>query len=138
MGKSCAVVVSLFDGEAPCIQSFIDHDRAIGIVQFYPVIAPGGAPLCCEILSRNQLSFTEVEGQKIGAVRSLIQEDYVAVIDADEYLHPALLPFIQEEKFQSLAMPWLMTATISASGFKSSLKRFFVFPQIKSMSSLAH
>ena len=35
-------------------------------------------------------------------------------------------------------MPWLMTATISAPGFKSSLKRFFVFPQIKSVSSLAH
>lgn len=133
MGKSCAIVVRVFDGEAPYLQSFIDHHRAIGIDQFYPVIAPGGAPLCREILSRNQLSFTEVEGQKIGAVRGLIQQDYVAVIDADEYLHPDLLPFIQEEKFQSLAMPWRMTATLSDSGFESSLKRFFVFPQIKSV-----
>ena len=133
MGKSCAIVVRVFDGEAPYLQSFIDHHRAIGVDQFYPVIAPGGAPLCREILSRNQLSFTEVEGQKIGAVRGLIQEDYVAVIDADEYLHPDLLPFIQEEKFQSLAMPWRMTATLSDSGFESSLKRFFVFPQIKSV-----
>ena len=57
----------------------------------------------------------------------------MAVIDADEYLHPDLLPFIQEEKFQSLAMPWRMTTTISDSGFESSLKRFFVFPQIKSV-----
>ena len=112
MAKSCAIVVRVFDGEAPYLQSFIDHHRSIGIDQFYPVIAPGGAPLCREILSRNKLSFTEVEGQKIGAVRGLIKEDYVAVIDADEYLHPDLLPFIQEEVFQSLAMPWRMTATL--------------------------
>ena len=79
------------------------------------------------------MSFTEVEGQKIRAIHGLVQEDYVAVIDADEYLHPDLLPFIQEEKFQSLAMPWRMTATLSDSGFESSLKRFFVFPQIKSV-----
>ena len=133
MAKSCAVVVRVFDGEAPYLQSFIDHHRSIGIDQFYPVIAPGGAPLCREILSRNKLSFTEVEGQKIGAVRGLIKEDYVAVIDADEYLHPDLLPFIQEEVFQSLAMPWRMTATLSDSGFESGLKRFFDFPQIKSV-----
>ena len=133
MAKSCAIVVRVFDGEAPYLQSFIDHHRSIGIEQFYPVIAPGGAPLCREILSRNKLNFTEVEGQKIGAVRGLIKEDYVAVIDADEYLHPDLLPFIQEEKFQSLAMPWRMTATLSDSGFESGLKRFFVFPQIKSV-----
>jgi hypothetical protein len=133
VAKSCSVVVRVFDGEAPYLQSFIDHHRSIGIEQFYPVIAPGGAPLCREILSRNKLSFTEVEGQKIGAVRGLIKEDYVAVIDADEYLHPDLLPFIQEERFQSLAMPWRMTATLSDSGFESDFKRFFVFPQIKSV-----
>ena len=133
MAKSCAIVVRVFDGEAPYLQSFIDHHRSIGIDQFYPVIAPRGAPLCREILSRNQLGFTEVEGQKICAVRGLIKEDYVAVIDADEYLHPDLLPFIQEEAFQSLAMPWRMTATLSDSGFESGLKRFFDFPQIKSV-----
>jgi hypothetical protein len=133
VAKSCAIVVRVFDVEAPYLQSFIDHHRSIGIDQFYPVIAPRGAPLCREILSRNQLGFTEVEGQKIGAVRGLIKEDYVAVIDADEYLHPDLLPFIQEEVFQSLAMPWRMTATLSDSGFESGLKRFFDFPQIKSV-----
>ena len=133
MAKSCAIVVRVFDGESPYLQSFIDHHRSIGIDQFYPVIAPGAAPLCREILSRNRLSFTEVQGQKIGAVRGLIKEDYVAVIDADEYLHPDLLPFIQEEKFQSLAMPWRMTATLSDSGFESGAKRFFDFPQIKSV-----
>ena len=74
-----------------------------------------------------------MKGRKNGAVRGLIKEDYVAVIDADEYLHPDLLLFIQEEKFQSLAMPWRMTATLSDSGFESGLKRFFVFPQIKSV-----
>ena len=133
MAKSCAIVVRVFDGESPYLQSFIDHHRSIGVDQFYPVIAPGAAPLCREILSRNQLSFTEVEGQKIGAVRGLIKEDYVAVIDADEYLHPDLIPFIQEEKFQSLAMPWRMTATLSDSGFEACAKRFFDFPQIKSV-----
>ena len=133
MRNSCAVVVRVFDGEAPYLQSFIDHHRSIGIDQFYPVIAPGAAPLCREILAQNQLSFTEVEGQKITDMHCLIEEDYVAVIDADEYLHSDLLSFIQEEKFQSLAMPWRMTATLSDSGFESSLKRFFVFPQIKSV-----
>ena len=77
------------------------------------------------------MSLTEVEGQKIGAASGLIQEDYVAVIDADEYLHPDPLPFIQEEKSQSLAMPWWMTTILSDSGFESSLKQFYVFPQIK-------
>ena len=79
------------------------------------------------------MSFSELKAQKLGAICGLIKEDYVAVIDADEYLHPDLLPFIQEEKFQSLAMPWRMTATLSDSGFESGLKRFFVFPQIKSV-----
>ena len=75
MAKSCTIVVCVFDGEAPYLQSFIDHHCSIGIEQFYPVAAPGGggAPLCREILSRNKLNFTEVEGQKIGAVRGLIK-----------------------------------------------------------------
>ena len=72
MSKSCAIVIRVIDNEAPSLQSFIDHHRAIGIDQFYPVIAQGGAPLCYEILSQNQLSFTEVEEQKLGAVRGLI------------------------------------------------------------------
>lgn len=133
MAKSSAVVVRVFDGEAPYLQSFIDHHQKIGIDQFYFVIAPGSAPLCREILARNGFGFTEVEGQKIGAVRELIREDYVAVIDADEYLHPELISFIQQEDFQSLAMPWRMTATLEDQGFEATRKRFFVFPQIKSV-----
>ena len=133
MAKSTAVVVRAFDGEAPYLQSFIDHHIKIGVDQFYFVIAPGGAPLCREILRRNGLAFTEVEGQKVGAVRPLIREDYVAVIDADEYLHPDLISFIQSENFQSLAMPWRLTATLDDQGFEAQRKRFFVFPQIKSV-----
>ena len=133
MAKSTAVVVRAFDGEAPYLQSFIDHHIKIGVDQFYFVIAPGGAPLCREILRRNGLAFTEVEGQKVGAVRPLIREDYVAVIDADEYLHPDLISFIQSENFQSLAMPWKLTATLDDQGFEAQRKRFFVFPQIKSV-----
>ena len=72
MSKSCAIVVRVIDDEAPYLQSFIDHHRAIGINQFYQVIAQRGEPLCHEILSQNQLSLTEAEGQKIGAVRGLI------------------------------------------------------------------
>ena len=133
MAKSSAVVVRIFDGESPYLQSFIDHHIRIGVDQFYFVIAPDAAPLCREILGRNGLGFTEVEGQRVGAVRELIREDYVAVIDADEYLHPDLIRFIQEEDFQSLAMPWRMTATLSDDGFEAHRKRFFVFPQIKSV-----
>ena len=133
MAKSCAVVVRIFDGEAPYLQSFIDHHLSIGIDQFYFVIAPGSAPLCREILGRNGFGFTEVEGQRVGAVRDLIREDYVAVIDADEYLHPDLIQFIQQEDFQTLSMPWKMTASLSDQGFEAARKRFFVFPQIKSV-----
>jgi len=97
------------------------------------VIAPGSAPLCREILGRNGFGFTEVEGQRVGAVRDLIREDYVAVIDADEYLHPELIQFIQQEDFQTLSMPWKMTASLSDQGFEAARKRFFVFPQIKSV-----
>ena len=102
---------------------------SIGIDQFYFVIAPGSAPLCREILGRNGFGFTEVEGQRVGAVRDLIREDYVAVIDADEYLHPDLIQFIQQEDFQTLSMPWKMTASLSDQGFEAARKRFFVFPQ---------
>jgi len=133
LAKSCAVVVRIFDGEAPYLQSFIDHHLSIGIDQFYFVIAPGSAPLCREILGRNGFGFTEVEGQRVGAVRDLIREDYVAVIDADEYLHPDLIQFIQQEDFQTLSMPWKMTASLSDQGFEAARKRFFVFPQIKSV-----
>lgn len=133
MAKSCAVVVRIFDGEAPYLQSFIDHHLSIGIDQFYFVIAPGSAPLCREILGRNGFGFAEVEGQRVGAVRDLIREDYVAVIDADEYLHPDLIQFIQQEDFQTLSMPWKMTASLSDQGFEAARKRFFVFPQIKSV-----
>ena len=97
------------------------------------MIAPGSAPLCREILGRNGFGFTEVEGQRVGAVRDLIREDYVAVIDADEYLHPDLIQFIQQEDFQTLSMPWKMTASLSDQGFEAARKRFFVFPQIKSV-----
>lgn len=97
------------------------------------MIAPGSAPLCREILGRNGFGFTEVEGQRVGAVRDLIREDYVAVIDADEYLHPDLIRFIQQEDFQTLSMPWKMTASLSDQGFEAARKRFFVFPQIKSV-----
>ena len=56
MRNSCAVVVRAFDGEAPYLQSFIDHHRRIGVDQFYVVLAPGAAPLCRDILAKNNLS----------------------------------------------------------------------------------
>ena len=67
MAKSCAIVVRVFDGEAPCLQSFIDHHCSIGIEQFYPVAAPGGggAPLYREILSRNKLNLLRLKGRKL-------------------------------------------------------------------------
>ena len=137
MTQSCAIVVRAFDGEAPYLQSFIDHHRQIGIEQIYVVISPGGAPLCREILSRNHLPFIESEGQSINAALSFIRADYVAVVDADEYLHPDLIGFIQQESFESLAMPWRLTATLEDAGFESPVKRFFMCPQIKSVTRTA-
>ena len=133
MSKSCAVVVRAFDGEAPYLQSFIDHHRRIGIDQFYVVLAPDAAPLCRSIVAKNDLCVIESDGQRVRDATDRVREDYVAVIDADEYLHPDLINFIQQESFQSLAMPWRMTATLDADGFASPSKRFFTFPQIKSV-----
>ena len=119
MSKSCAVVVRAFDGEAPYLQSFIDHHRRIGVDQFYVVLAPDTAPLCRSIVAQNDLCVIESEGQRVRDATDHIREDYVAVIDADEYLHPDLIDFIQQESFQSLAMPWRMTATIGSGQGRS-------------------
>ena len=131
--SSFAIVVRVFDGEAPYLQSFIDHHRRLGVDAFYPVIAPGAAPLCREILARNGISFYESDGQRIGSVQDFIREDYVAVIDADEYLHPDLFSFLEEEDVESLLMPWRLTASLDDDFFESPQKKFFVFPQVKSI-----
>ena len=131
--SSSAIVVRVFDGEAPYLQSFIDHHRRIGVETFYPVVAPGAAPLCREIFARNGISFVESEGQRISCVHGLIREDYVAVIDADEYLHPDLFRFLDEERVESLLMPWRLTASLDDDFFESAQKKFFVFPQVKSI-----
>lgn len=138
MSKSFAVVVRAFDGEAPYLQSFIDHHRRIGVDQFYVVLAPDTAPLCRAIAAENDLCVIESDGQRVRDATDHVREDYVAVIDADEYLHPALIDFIEQESFQSLAMPWRMTATLDADGFASPSKRFFTFPQIKSVMRTRH
>ena len=131
--SSFAIVVRVFDGEAPYLQSFIDHHRRLGVDAFYPVIAPGAAPLCREIFAKNAIQFHESEGQRISSVQDLIREDYVAVIDADEYLHPGLFQFLEEENVESLLMPWRLTASMDDDFFESAQKRFFVFPQVKSI-----
>ncbi len=132
--SSFAIAVRVFDGEAPYLQSFIDHHRRLGVDTFYPVVAPGAAPLCREIFTRNRISYFESEGQQISSVQELIREDYVAVIDADEYLHPDLFGFLAEEKkVESLMMPWRLTASINDDFFESPEKKFFVFPQVKSI-----
>ena len=131
--SSFAIVVRVFDGEAPYLQSFIDHHRRLGVDAFYPVIAPGAAPLCRDIFAKNGIEFHESEGQKISSVQDLIREDYVAVIDADEYLHPDLFRFLDEENVESLLMPWRLTASMDDDFFESAQKRFFVFPQVKSI-----
>ena len=92
--SSFAIAVRVFNGEAPYLQSFIDHHRRLGVDAFYPVLAPGGAPLCREIFARNGIAFHESDGQRISSVQDLIREDYVAVVDADEYLHPGLLTLL--------------------------------------------
>ena len=131
--SSFAIAVRVFDGEAPYLQSFIDHHRRLGVDAFYPVVAPEAAPLCREIFARNGIVLHESEGQRISSVQDLIREDYVAVIDADEYLHPDLFSFLDEEKVESLLMPWRLTASMDDGFFESPHKKFFVFPQVKSI-----
>lgn len=92
-----------------------------------------GASLCREIFARNGVAVHESDGQRISSVQSLIREVYVAIIDADEYLHPGLFDFLVEEKVESLSMPWRLTASLDDDFFESSQKKFFVFPQVKSI-----
>ena len=117
--SSFAIVVRVFDGEAPYLQSFIDHHLHLGVDAFYPVVALGAAPLCREIFARNGISFYESDGQRISSVQNLIREDYVAVIDADEYLHPDLFSFLDQEKVESLLMPWRLTASMDDRFFEA-------------------
>lgn len=105
MSEKFAVAVRVFDGEAPCLQSFIDHHCRLGVDAFYPVVAPWTASLCCEIFARNGISIYESEGQRISSVQQEIREDYVAVIDSDEHLYPDLFDFLFDEKAELLSMP---------------------------------
>ena len=73
--SSFAIAVRVFDGEAPYLQSFIDHHRRLGVDSFYPVVAPGAAPLCRVIFARNAIAFYESDGQRIISVQDLIRED---------------------------------------------------------------
>ena len=125
MQKSFAVITRVFDGEAPYLQSFIDHHRSIGVDRFYFVLSPGQSPVCREILAANQIGFLEVQSQKVELVWREVKEDYVSVIDADEYLHPEVIRFAYEEEFSSLLMPWRMTAALDDDGFVNSEKPFF-------------
>ena len=133
MQKSIAIVVRVFDGEAPYLQSFIDHHRYIGIDHFYFILYPGTSPLCREILAKNKINSLDVPGQRVTNVWRDVKEDYVSVLDADEYLHPDLIRFTSEENFSSLQMPWRITATMDARAFLKPKKPFFVFPQVKSI-----
>ena len=118
--SSFAIAVRVFDGEAPYLQSFIDHHRRLGVDAFYPVLSPGGAPLCREIFARNGIAFRESDSQRISSVQDLIREDYVVVVDAEEYLHLGLFDFLVEENVDSLAMPWRLTASLDDGFFESS------------------
>ena len=91
------------------------------------MIAPGAAPLCREIFGRNGVAVHESDRQRISSVQDLIREDYVAVIDADEYLHSGLFDFLVEEKVESLSMPWRLTASLDDDFFESSQKNFLFF-----------
>ena len=104
--SSLAIAVSFFDGEAPYLQSVIDHHRLLGLDAFYPVVSPWDAPLCRGILARNGIVLYESEGQRISSKQDLICEDYYTVIDVDEYLHLDLFSFLVEEKVEQLSMPW--------------------------------
>jgi len=44
-----------------------------------------------------------------------------------------LFDFLVEEKVESLSMPWRLTASLDDDFFESSQKKFFVFPQVKSI-----
>ena len=67
--SSFAIAVRVFDGEAPYLQSFIDHHRRLGVDAFYPVLAPGGAPLCREILRKIESHFMSPKVRELALFR---------------------------------------------------------------------
>ena len=83
--------------------------------------------------ARHGIAFHESDGQRISSFRNLIGEDYVAVVDADEYFHPGLFDFLVEENVESLATPWPLIVSLDDDFFELSRKRFFVFPKVKSI-----
>ena len=91
------------------------------------MLAPGGSVTVSRNFVRNGIAVHESDGQRISSVQDLIREDYVAVIDADEYLHSGLFDFLVEEKVESLSMPWRLTASLDDDFFESSQKKFFCF-----------
>lgn len=61
--SSFAIAVRVFDGEAPYLQSFIDHHRRLGVDAFYPLLAPGGRRYVEKFLRVTVSLFTSLTGR---------------------------------------------------------------------------
>lgn len=50
-----SILTRIFDGEAPYLQSFIDHHKKIGINKFYFLTQPRKSEICKKILAKNNI-----------------------------------------------------------------------------------
>lgn len=60
-----------------------------------------------------------------------IKSKYLAVIDADEYLPPQSVEFIERNNFQKLSMPWEISASLSNENYNSEEQSMILFPRGK-------
>lgn len=52
-----SILVRVFDGEAPYLQSFIDHHKNIGINKFYFLTEPSKSEICKKIITKNNIDY---------------------------------------------------------------------------------
>lgn len=64
-------------------------------------------------------------------IQIYLSNEYVALIDADEFLHGDVVKFIKKRQVASISMPWSMNVVFQRSALISNEKRFFLFPRGK-------
>lgn len=135
MKKLVSLLTRVFDGEAPYLQSFIDHHRKIGINKFYFLADADASSLCKLILKKNNIIPFEYRNK--GPESSLkapdldIESEYVAVIDADEYIEPSVVDFIDSNDIQSISMPWKLFANFDFNQLEKIHQKSLIYPRGK-------
>ena len=126
-----SILVRVFDGEAPYLQSFIDHHKKIGINNFYFLTDPSKSEICKKIIDKNNIDYYDLPRSKNELPLPDIESKYLAVIDADEYLPSQSVEFIEGNNFQKLSMPWEISSSLSNENYNSEEQSMLLYPRGK-------